>query len=72
MSIFDEINIPNLDGMNITELNALSIAFKDLSKIAEMMAKAIIYRQGGDIQQALRLERKVDKLHKELPQQIKW
>ena len=72
MQVFDDIEIPNLDGLNTTELNSVAVAFKDLARIAELMAKARVYRQSGNIQQAKRLEQRVDKLYKALPQQIKW
>lgn len=83
-----EAGIPNLDGMDISEL--LVIADTPIEKLAEawgvadlwavetakryasLKASAIEHRLAGRIEQAIRMERACDRIYGELPQSAVW
>lgn len=72
MSIFDELEVPNLDCLEKEELKQLDTLFSELRLYCWFKSKAMEYRENGKIEIALTMEQACDQVYNSLPKQIKW
>lgn len=66
------MEIPNLDGMDQSELEHAANAFHHLRQYASIKAEAMMLRADGDIAAALRLETICQEHYRHLPEWARW
>ena len=64
--------IPNLDSLNVNELDGVRETLLDVARYVGCYSGAIRYRGAGNINEALRLEKYMDEIYDELPVWAKW
>lgn len=67
-----EFEVPNLDGLDESELVALEKVFSCLGRYTHSKVVAMRYRVVGAIEDALNVERYCDQIYKELPDWARW
>ena len=72
MSIFDEINIPNLDALDNKDLMCCATIFRRLADYSDYVLRAKVKRIEGKILAAQQIEEAAEKIYKSLPEEIKW
>jgi hypothetical protein len=69
-----KFEVPNLDGLatDPEELREVAWAFELLAKYARWKAAALRQRLEGDVERAMRNERRLEHLYQELPEWARW
>ena len=64
--------VPNLDDQWAIDLKNVSEVLHSLGSYAELRSQAMWYRENGEIQHALTLEARCDRIYRSIPQWAKW
>jgi hypothetical protein len=64
--------VPNLDAMSVDELNKLSGYASTLCQYASLKATAMLWREQGRIEDAIRTEKHLETLYQMLPIEWRW
>lgn len=67
-----EFDVPNMDGMDASELSVLSLVLEELSCYARLKCHAMEKRAAGEITLALQHEGNCEEIYNQLPQWAKW
>jgi hypothetical protein len=63
---------PNLDAMSVEELNKFSGYASTLCQYASLKATAMLWREQGRVEDAMRTEKHLEKLYQMLPVEWRW
>ena len=68
----DDLSLPNMDGMWPDDLRELAEVLETAALYAKLTARAMQHRMVGDINAAIKLEKRAEISYRGLPAGVRW